>query len=65
MIPSSDDSKVLLSFDGDKSQLGSAEKFSLMITSIPKIQFRLQTMLLKYTFESEVFICASFIQSIY
>ncbi|XP_033111227.1 formin-J-like [Anneissia japonica] len=54
VLPDSDEIEILTSFDGDHEKLGPAEKFYLMLLSIPSYKLRIECMLLKAEFEANI-----------
>ena len=54
ILPAMDEVEMLRSYDGDKSKLGNAEKFLLQMMTIPSYRLRIEGMLLKEEFASNV-----------
>ncbi|CAL1291890.1 unnamed protein product [Larinioides sclopetarius] len=50
ILPESDEVDLLKNFDGDKTKLGSAEKFLLQLIEVPSYKLRVESMLLKEEF---------------
>ncbi|CAG0922360.1 unnamed protein product [Notodromas monacha] len=54
ILPEMDEVEMLKSFDGDKAKLGNAEKFLLQILAVPSYKLRVESMLLKQEFASQM-----------
>ncbi|XP_050312283.1 inverted formin-2 [Anthonomus grandis grandis] len=54
ILPEVDELDMLKSFDGDVSKLGNAEKFLIHLTSLSNYKLRIESMLLKEEFESNM-----------
>ncbi|XP_066138967.1 inverted formin-2 isoform X1 [Euwallacea fornicatus] len=54
ILPEVDELDILKSFDGDISKLGNAEKFLILLTSLSNYKLRIESMLLKEEFESNM-----------
>lgn len=54
ILPEIDELDMLTSFDGDFEKLGNAEKFLLQLTSLPNYKLRIESMLLKEEFASNM-----------
>ncbi|XP_066985024.1 uncharacterized protein [Macrobrachium rosenbergii] len=52
ILPESDEMEMLRNFDGDRSKLANAEKFLLMLMTVPQYKLRIEAMLLKEEFEA-------------
>ncbi|XP_045619895.1 uncharacterized protein [Procambarus clarkii] len=52
ILPEADEMDMLRNFDGDRTKLGSAEKFLMMLLEVPQYKLRIEAMLLKEEFES-------------
>ncbi|XP_055934195.1 inverted formin-2-like isoform X1 [Argiope bruennichi] len=50
ILPEADEVDILKNFDGDKTKLGSAEKFLLQLIEVPSYKLRVESMLLKEEF---------------
>lgn len=53
-VPTEDDRKRLLRYDGDESKLGKADKFMRSICNVPRLQERLTVMSVRSAFEVNV-----------
>ncbi|KAG8230023.1 hypothetical protein J437_LFUL008464, partial [Ladona fulva] len=54
ILPEMDELETLRAFDGDLCRLGNAERFLLQLTSIPNYRLRIESMLLKEEFGTNV-----------
>ncbi|KAG7204182.1 hypothetical protein KM043_002019 [Ampulex compressa] len=54
ILPEVDELEMLKSFDGDKSKLGNAEKFFLQLIQVPNYKLRIECMLLKEEFATNM-----------
>ncbi|GFR84530.1 inverted formin-2 [Elysia marginata] len=54
ILPPSDEIELIQSFDGDPEKLGNAEKFFLKLMSVPQYKLRLELMLLRSDFQSQL-----------
>lgn len=54
ILPPVDEIELITSYDGDLEKLGNAEKFFLQLTRVPFYQLRLELMLLKADFQSQL-----------
>merc|ERR1711871_1793399 len=53
-LPTEDDKKRLLKYDGEESKLSKADKFMRAICSVPRLQETLTVMSVRSTFEANV-----------
>ncbi|XP_034249278.1 formin-J isoform X3 [Thrips palmi] len=54
ILPEVDELEMLRAFDGDASKLGNAEKFLLQLIKVPNYKLRIESMLLKEEFASNM-----------
>ncbi|XP_047102012.1 uncharacterized protein LOC124721206 [Schistocerca piceifrons] len=54
ILPEVDELEMLKSYDGDKSKLGNAEKFLLQLIDVPNYKLRIESMLLREEFASNM-----------
>ncbi|XP_002008048.2 formin-J [Drosophila mojavensis] len=54
ILPEMDELEVLKSFNGDRTRLGSAEKFLLQLLEVPNYKLRIESMLLKEEFAANM-----------
>ncbi|CAL1536506.1 unnamed protein product [Lymnaea stagnalis] len=54
ILPQADEVELIHNFDGDPEKLGNAEKFFLQLMSVPCYKLRLELMLLKSDFQSQL-----------
>ena len=54
ILPAMDEVEMLRSYDGDRTKLGNAEKFLLLLMTIPSYRLRIEGMLLKEEFATNV-----------
>ncbi|XP_023310886.1 inverted formin-2 [Anoplophora glabripennis] len=54
LLPEVDELDMLKSFDGDFNKLGNAEKFLIQLTNLPNYKLRIESMLLKEEFASNM-----------
>lgn len=54
ILPELDELEMLRAFEGDKTKLGNAEKFLLQLIDIPNYKLRIESMLLKEEFASNM-----------
>ncbi|KAF4526912.1 hypothetical protein B566_EDAN008355 [Ephemera danica] len=54
MLPELDELEMLLAFDGDRSRLGTAETFLLRLIQVPNYKLRIESMLLKEEFATNM-----------
>ncbi|KAI5731933.1 hypothetical protein M8J77_018641 [Diaphorina citri] len=54
ILPQLDELEMLRNFDGDKSRLGNAEKFLLQLIQVPNYKLRIESMLLKEEFATNM-----------
>ncbi|XP_059488775.1 inverted formin-2 isoform X2 [Neocloeon triangulifer] len=54
LLPELDELEMLTSFDGDKSRLGTAESFLLRLVQVPNYKLRIESMLLKEEFKTNM-----------
>ncbi|XP_077984852.1 uncharacterized protein LOC144439438 [Glandiceps talaboti] len=54
LLPETDEIEMLKSFDGDKSKLGNAEQFILMLVGLKSYKLRIEGMLLKEEFNASL-----------
>ncbi|XP_065351487.1 uncharacterized protein LOC135946924 isoform X2 [Cloeon dipterum] len=54
LLPELDELEMLTSFDGDKNRLGTAEAFLLRLIKVPNYKLRIESMLLKEEFKTNM-----------
>ncbi|KAL1455382.1 hypothetical protein WDU94_009481, partial [Cyamophila willieti] len=54
ILPQLDELEMLRNFDGDKNRLGNAEKFLLQLIQVPNYKLRIESMLLKEEFATNM-----------